>query len=314
MLLDIVILLAGLGLLFFAGDYLVKGAVGLAENLGITPLVIGLTVVAFGTSAPELVISVNAALSGAPGIAVGNVVGSNIANVLLVLGLPALISPIVANQPGLRRNLTAMLILTAASLWLLSNAFIGRLEGALLFAAICAFVAWQVYEAKTGKLVADHDIHDDVGNAPHSGARIALFLLAGLIGLPIAAHLTVTGASSLASSFGISDAVIGLTIVAVGTSLPELATTLAAAFRKTAAVAIGNIVGSNIFNLAGILGLTALIQPVSVDERIVRVDMWVMLGCALVLALLGYFRISAGRVFGIAMTLAFVTYIGSFFV
>lgn len=312
MLYSLIFLAIGIVLLFLAGDWLVKGSVALAEKLGIPPLVIGLTIVAFGTSAPELFISVQAALAGSPGIAVGNVVGSNIANVLLVLGLPALFSPISASQPGLRRNLTAMLIVTAVSLWLFANGWIGRLEGALLFASICAFVAWQVHTALRGKAVSVPGEIDEIGQHPLGNGRIATFLIAGLVGLPIAAQLTVSGATDIASSFGISDAVIGLTIVAVGTSLPELATTLVAALRKNAAVAVGNVVGSNIFNLSGILGLTALIVPVSIDERIVRIDMWVMLACALFLAVLGYTRYNAGRWTGIAMLAAFAAYIGTF--
>lgn len=307
-----VVLAAGLALLVFAGDYLVKGAVGLAENFGISPLVIGLTVVAFGTSAPELFVSVQAALAGRSGIAVGNVVGSNIANVLLVLGIPALIAPVVATQPGIRRNMTFMLVLTAVSLWLFSNGMIGRLEGVALFLGICGFITWQVVTAIRDNGASDHDLRDDIGESPHEGPRIAAYLLGGLVGLPLAAHLTVTGASDIAEAFGVSDVVIGLTIVAIGTSLPELATTLIAALRKSGAVALGNVVGSNIFNLAGILGITAMIMPVAVDDRIVRVDMWVMLATTLLLAVLAYARISAGRWFGIAMLVVFVGYMYSF--
>jgi cation:H+ antiporter len=177
---------------------------------------------------------------------------------------------------------------------------------------ICAFVAWQVRTALRDKIAPLLDDQDGIGQRPLGTGRITLFLVAGLVGLPIAAHLTVSGATDIASSFGISDAVIGLTIVAVGTSLPELATKLVAALRKNAAVAVGNVVGSNIFNLAGILGLTALIVPVSIDERIVRIDMWVMLACALFLAALGYTRYNAGRWTGIAMLVAFAAYIGTF--
>lgn len=313
MLLNLVLLIAGMALLVVAGNALVKGAVGLAENLGISPLVIGLTVVAFGTSAPELFVSVQAALGGSPGIAVGNVVGSNIANVLLVLGLPALIAPIDPNQPGLRRNLTAMLAVTLVALWLLSNGHIGRLEGLLMFAGLCAFIGWQVHTARTGAVVpASGDIHDEVGDVPHETRAIALYLAAGLVGLPIAAQLTVSGAVGIAERFGVSDAVIGLTVVAIGTSLPELATTLLAALKRSGAVAIGNVVGSNIFNIAGILGLTALIAPVPVDPRIVSIDMWVMLAVTVLVAGLGYARIAAGKAIGIAMLVAFVAYLWSF--
>jgi cation:H+ antiporter len=307
MLLNIAALLAGMALLVLAGDILVKGAVGLAENIGISPLVIGLTVVAFGTSAPELFVSLQAALGGSPGIAVGNIVGSNIANVLLIIGLPALIAPVLANQPGLRRNMTAMLISTVLFMILLANGSIGRLEGALLFAGLLAFVVWQVRTAMASGETAD----SDVGEAPHTRGRIAGYIVGGLIGLPIAAQLVVWGASNIAAQFGISDAVIGLTIVAVGTSLPELATTFMAALRKRGEIAIGNVVGSNIFNILGIMGLTALIIPVPVDPRMIAIDMWVMLGAAIVLATLAYARIAAGKLVGGVLLAGFVAYMAS---
>lgn len=312
MLFSVLLLLAGMGLLFWTGDFLVKGAVGLAENLGIPHLVIGLTVVAFGTSAPELFISVQAALAGQSGIAVGNVVGSNIANVLLVIGLPALLAPVLANQAGLRRNMTAMIGLTILFLWLLSNGVIGRLEGALLFAGLCAFIGWQVYEAVTAGAAPDHDFHEELGEAPHGGWKVAAYLCIGIIGLPLAAQMTIIGGVDIAEYYDISDAVIGLTIIAIGTSLPELATTLMAAIRQSGGVAIGNIVGSNIFNLAAIMGLTALIAPVTVADRIIHIDMWVMLATSLLLAALAFARITSGKVMGMAMLAAFGAYIASF--
>ncbi|NMG38719.1 calcium/sodium antiporter [Chelativorans sp. ZYF759] len=312
MLLSTMLLLAGMALLFWTGDFLVKGAVGLAENLGIPQLVIGLTVVAFGTSAPELFISVQAALAGQSGIAVGNVVGSNIANVLLVIGLPALLAPILADQAGLRRNMLAMIGLTVVFLWLLSNGVIGRLEGGLLFAGLCAFIGWQIYEGITADQPVDHDFHEELGDAPHTGWKVAFYLVIGIVGLPLAAQLTIAGAVDIAEYFDISDAVIGLTVIAIGTSLPELATTLMAAIRNSGSVAIGNIVGSNIFNLAAIMGLTALIAPVTVADRIILVDMWVMLATSLLLAALAFARITSGKVMGVAMLAAFGAYIASF--
>jgi cation:H+ antiporter len=312
MFLSVILLLAGMGLLFWTGDLLVKGAVGLAENLGIPQLVIGLTVVAFGTSAPELFISVQAALAGQAGIAVGNVVGSNIANVLLVIGLPALLAPVLANQPGLRRNMTAMLVLTLVFMWLLSNGVVGRIEGGLLFVSICSFIGWQVYEGASAANGHTRDFHEELGETPHDRWRVAAYLGAGLIGLPVAAQLTIWGAVDIAEFFDISDAVIGLTVIAIGTSLPELATTLMAALRSSGGVAIGNIVGSNIFNIAAIMGLTALIVPVGVADRIIAIDMWIMLATSLVLAVLAYARISAGKMLGVAMLAGFGAYIASF--
>lgn len=308
MLFSTVLLLAGLLLLVFSGDFLVKGAVGIAENLGISPLVIGLTVVAFGTSAPELFISVQAALQGAPGIAVGNAVGSNIANVLLVMGLPALITAVVARQAGLRRNLTAMLVTCLLFVFMISDGLLTRLEGAILFTGLCLYVWWQIHQA--GRIrVADKDYHDDIGEAPHETGRVAAYLGAGIVGLPLAAQLTVVGAGDIARAFGLSEAVIGLTIIAIGTSLPELATTTMAAIRRTNAVALGNIVGSNIFNIACIMGVTGMIIPVPVAARITQIDMWVMTAALGLLAIVGYAHLTIGRIAGIAMLVLYAIYI-----
>jgi len=180
MLFDIAMLVAGLVLLVFAGDYLVKGAVGLAENLGIPALIIGLTIVAFGTSAPELFVALQSALTGVPDIATGNVVGSNIANVLLVMGLPALFSPIHANQRGLSRNVAVMMVFTVAFMWLISDGLLSRLEAGALFGGLLVFIAAQALRARAAIEAADDDVpvdyHEEIGEAPHSAARIALFL------------------------------------------------------------------------------------------------------------------------------------------
>ncbi len=308
MLFSTVLLLAGLLLLVFSGDFLVKGAVGIAENLGIDPLVIGLTVVAFGTSAPELFISVQAALQGVPGIAVGNAIGSNIANVLLVMGLPAIVSAVIARQPGLRRNLTAMLMTALLFIYMISDGLLTRPEGAGLFLGLCLYIWWQIRRA--GRIrIPGSDYHDEIGEAPHETGRVTAYLAAGIAGLPLAAQLTVVGAGDIARAFGISEAAIGLTVIAVGTSLPELATTMMAAIRRTSAVALGNIVGSNIFNIACIMGITGLIVPVPIETRIIAGDMWVMLGALGLLALVGYARLTVGRTMGVAMLFAYAIYI-----
>ncbi|MDZ7823357.1 MAG: calcium/sodium antiporter [Ahrensia sp.] len=317
MLLSLAMLVAGLVLLVFAGDYLVKGAVGLAENFNIPPLIIGLTIVAFGTSAPELMVSLNSALTGVPDIAIGNIVGSNIANVLLVMGLPALIMAIPADQRGLSRNVAVMLVFTLVFMWMMNDGVITRIEGGILFAGLCIYIGEQILRARKimgqGSDDAVHDYHDDIGEAPHSTGTIALYLIGGLIALPIAAHLTVSGASGIARIFGVSDAAIGLTVVAVGTSLPELAATLMAAWRKSGDVALGNIIGSNIFNIAAIIGITGLIIPVPVAASMISYDMWVMLGAGILLAVLCFAKITTGKVIGSAMLVAFAAYIVSVF-
>lgn len=307
-------LIAGLILLVFAGDYLVKGAVGLAENIGIPPLIIGLTIVAFGTSAPELVISLNSALSGLPDIATGNVIGSNIANVLLVMGLPALLSPLHAQQKGLARNVAIMLAFTLAFMWLISDGLITRLEGAGLFVGLLLFLLVQIVRARSA--INDDETDDspedyigEIGEAPHSTGMIAVFLIGGLIGLPIAAHMTVTGASFIASSFGVSQAVIGLTIVAIGTSLPELATTVSAAMRRETDVALGNIIGSNIFNIAAIMGVTGMVVNIPVAEVLISRDMWVMLAASVALAVICFARITTGKVIGTGMLIAYAVFL-----
>lgn len=314
MLFDFAMLVAGLVLLVFAGDYLVKGAVGLAENLGIPALIIGLTIVAFGTSAPELFVALQSALGGVPDIATGNVVGSNIANVLLVMGLPALFSPIHANQRGLSRNVAVMLVFTVAFIWLIGDGMLSRLEAAGLFGGLIVFIVAQAIRAQQAMAAADEDdlpadYHDDIGEAPHSAPMIAVFLVGGIVGLPIAAHLTVSGASGIAASFGVSEAAIGLTIVAIGTSLPELATTLAAAMRREADVALGNIIGSNIFNLAAIMGITGMVVAVPVSDVIIARDNWVMLITSLLLAVICFAKLTTGKTIGAAMLVAYVAYV-----
>lgn len=312
MFLDISMLSAGLVLLVFAGDYLVKGAAGLAERLGIAPLVIGLTVVAFGTSAPELVVSLQSALSGAPDIAVGNVVGSNIANVLLVMGIPAMIAAIHAKQRGLARNVAVMLVFTVAFMWMISDDMLSRPEAAALFAGILLFTLVQLLRTRVQSGEPDEengDYHEELGEMPHGPGRIALYLAGGLIGLPIAAQLTVMGASGIAETFGVSQAAIGLTIVALGTSLPELATTMAAAWRKEADVALGNVIGSSIFNIGAIMGITGLIIPVPVSHVIITRDMWFMLATAILLTVICFARITTGRAIGAGMLATYLVYI-----
>lgn len=315
MIFSFLVLCAGLVLLLLAGDYLVKGAVGLAEQLGISPLVIGLTIVAFGTSAPELFISVEAAIGGSAGISIGNVVGSNIANVLLVVGLPALFGPVVANEHGIRRNSIIMIVLTLVFIAMLLDGTISRLEGALLFASILAFVVWQFMsaQAKRRKAVSTDDYHDEIGMTPNDWFRIGYYIVGGMIGLPLGAHLTINGAVDIAQGFGVSETAIGLTIVAIGTSLPELATSFMATLRGRSAVAVGNVIGSNIFNIACIMGITALIIPLDVPARVVSVDMWVMLATSVVMAVLAMAHLTARKMLGLTMTGTFAAYVISVF-
>ena len=310
-----VMLIAGIAMLLFCGDLLVRGAVALAVKLDIPALVIGLTIVAFGTSAPELVVSLRAALSGAPGIAIGNVVGSNIANVFLVLGLPALICATNCDQPFIRRN---MLYVLGASLLFISLCFYDPLtfwHGIVLFALMIAFLI------ESGRRAAKRsdpaaaigneaiELIDGVQGLPVQGFGIMGCIVAGLIGLPLGAQMTVTSASGIAENFGVSEATIGLTIVALGTSLPELATTVSAALRKQAGLALGNVLGSNLFNILAIAGLTAMVTPVPVPDIIKQVDIWVMLGAALAITPFILRRGRITRVPGMAFVVIYIAYI-----
>lgn len=309
MLVSVLSLIGGLVLLVFAGDYLVRGAVGLAEKMGIPPLIVGLTIVAFGTSAPELVVAIDAAIHDAPGLALGNVIGSNVANVLLVLGVPALIMPVATTIPGIHRNNIAMMLFTVVFMVMLFNGYLSRLEGGLLLLGIVLFILYQIQRAKNGEPV---DV-DEVDGPPHDNLRIAGFILGGIIVLPIGAELVVSGASYIASSFGISDTAIGLSIVAIGTSLPELATSVMAAWRGSTNVAIGNVVGSNIFNIGLIIGVTGLIIPMDVAPRIVIEDMWVMAATSVFIVALALFRAPITRGIGIGMLLAYAVYLYTVF-
>ena len=312
MLLDILALVAGLAALVFAGDKLVTGAVALAERLRISPLVIGLTIVAFGTSAPELFVSLSAAFDDQPGIAIGNVIGSNTANVLLVLGAPALINAVNCHENGIEVSNWAMVGLTAIFMVMLALGDIGRIDGAILFSLLIAFIAYQLYAARTGRLPAP-SYEDEVAAEGMTTRATAIALAIGIIGLPIGSELTVTGASGLARTFGVTDAVIGLTVVAIGTSLPELVTTVTAALRRSNEVAIGNVIGSNIFNIACIMGLTGLIIPIEVrDPRVVSIDMWVMAATTALLVFLTLRRGTIGRWGGAAMLTAYAGYLALF--
>lgn len=268
---------AGLVGLFFGGEYLVRGASVLARKFGLSPMVIGLTVVGFGTSAPELLVSVQAALAGEPGIAIGNVMGSNIANILLILGVAAVLAPLVIPARRIWRDLAVMLAATLALWPVLTDGAVTRLDGFLLLGGLALFL-WMALRSGGNR--------EDVELMADEPAWLAWAqTLGGLALLVIGARFLVTSASEIARGFGISEAVIGLTVVAVGTSLPELATSAIAAMRRQTDIAVGNVIGSNIFNILGILGATAVIAPIgTVDPRFLAVDFPLVLATAVGLA------------------------------
>jgi cation:H+ antiporter len=311
MLVDIALVLAGLLLLFLGGEGLVRGGVALAERLGLSKLLIGLTVVAFGTSTPELLVSVNAAQNGTPDIALGNVVGSNIANILLIAGLSALIAPILDWKRTIVRDALVMVFASLALMALTHGAAIGRLEGAVFLGVLITYLAatyWMEQRERTRSVYAEEAAEFE-GVALQSPWIAGGFVLGGIAALMFGADLLVDGAVSMARLFGVPDAVIGLTLVAIGTSLPELATSIVAALRRHSDVVLGNVIGSNIFNILAILGITAIIAPIPVSERFRLVETPVMLGVAVVTVLLLVALRRWNRVVGAAMLAAYAVYL-----
>ncbi|MFD0910285.1 calcium/sodium antiporter [Ruegeria arenilitoris] len=307
-------LLSGLGLLILllAGDALVRGAVNLSLRLGVPALIVSLTIVAFGTSAPELLIAIKAIEENAPGIALGNVVGSNTANILLVLGLPALLATIHSSECNTRRNYVFMLL---ASVLFIGLAFCGEFNlfsGAILLAGLALILlnAFREAHAHRNSCSGEQDLEAlEEADPDMPYWKVSLYLVLGLIGLPMGAHLLVDNATIIARTYGVSETVIGLTLVAVGTSLPELATTVMAALRRQADVALGNVIGSNMFNLLGIVGIATLFGRIPVDPEFLQFDLWVMLGSSLLLIPFVFFKQDITRVWGFILTLLYVTYV-----
>ncbi|MAM88923.1 MAG: sodium:calcium antiporter [unclassified Hahellaceae] len=260
-----VYLLAGLVLLVAGAEVLVKGAARLAATFGISPLVIGLTVVAFGTSAPEMAVSVQAAFSGNGDIAIGNVVGSNIFNVLFILGISALIIPLVVSRQLIRLDVPVMIVASVLAMALAFDGALGRLDGAILFAGIIAYTVFLIVSSRREKAAADDEFAGEYGlkAAPRQYATLINvgFILAGLVLLVTGSNFLVEGAVTLARALGLSELVIGLTVIAAGTSLPEVATSITAAIKGERDIAVGNVVGSNVFNLLAVLGLASLVSP-----------------------------------------------------
>ncbi|EKV26848.1 sodium/calcium exchanger [Caenispirillum salinarum AK4] len=312
----------GLLLLFVGGELLVRGAVRLAEGLGISPLVIGLTVVGFGTSTPEMVTSIQAALAETPGIAIGNIVGSNIANILLILGLSAVIFPIVVQSVALKRD-GAIMLGVAVVFSLLAAAFpLTRPVGIVFVAVLAGYVFYVIRQERRAAAAAHGAVYDKalalegadpalVPRPVEKPSRVlpVIFCVVGLALLIGGGKLLVDNAVALAQQMGISDTVIGLTIVAVGTSLPELVTSLIAAVRQQADVAFGNIVGSNIYNIPAIGGITAVIAPVSVPPQIVTFDNPAMIVASLLLLLFAWTGLRIRRLEGALLVAAYAVYV-----
>jgi cation:H+ antiporter len=306
---DLLYTALGLAILVGAGDALVRGAVSLSLRLGVPALIVSLTIVAFGTSAPELLVSIEAALADADGIAFGNVVGSNIANVLLVMGVPAIISGITPMNSDGRRDFQFMM---AGSVVFIALCFMGPMvwwHGLVLLAGLSvmlgnAFIGAQKHRNGTAAVLEEIEDAD-----PHMAPwKIAGLLLVGLAGLPLGADLLIDGARGLALSWGMSEASIGLTLVAVGTSLPELMTSVVAALKKHAEVAIGNVLGSNVFNLLGIMGVASFFGPLDVPQEFLGLDLWVMLATSALMWVCVYPAWHISRAMGVGLIALYVVY------
>lgn len=315
---DLALIFAGLVILLVAGDFLVKGAVSLSLKLGIPALIVSFTIVGFGTSAPELLIAIQSALAGAPGIALGNVVGSNIANVLLVLGVPALLFSMDTTRCDTRRTYLQMM---GASTIFVALCFLGPLyiwQGIVLLVLLTAMLGDAFFAAKKARncVNIDNVTAEELSELEDADPDMPVwkmvgYMVVGIIGLPFGADILIDGALRVATEYGVSQEVIGLTLVAIGTSLPELATTVVASFRKQADVAIGNVIGSNMFNLLAIMGIASFFGPLEVSSQFLHIDLWIMLAASALLALFVFFRLKISRLWGVAFLLAYVFYIGS---
>ena len=269
MLLDIVLIIIGVAMVLYGADRLTEGASALARRMNVSEIIIGLTIVAAGTSAPELFVSMASALKGTPDLAVGNVVGSNTMNCMLIVGCAAMVAPMTISRSTVKKDIPFSVGASVLLMLLALNSFLGRLDGIILLLGFAAFMTYTLMQAKKGHV-------EEVQAEPSSVWKNVLFLLGGLLLLAVGSNVFVGHASSLALALGVSEGVVGLTVVAGGTSLPELATSVVAARKGQSAIAIGNVIGSNVFNILLILGLTATISPLEITG-ITTIDMAVML-------------------------------------
>ncbi len=308
MLFPIIALVVGFVLLAWSADRFVFGAATVARNLGVSPLIVGLTIVGFGTSAPELVIAAFAAWDGVPDLAIGNAVGSNVANVGLVIGLGTLIAPLTVRSQILKREYPVMLAAMLFALALMLDHELSRLDGALLLVALLGLIAWTVRIglrertdtfAKTMDLTPADPLDSEYTKelAIRVGTRTAMaWLLVGLVVLSASSRLLVWGATEIAHVFGVSDLIIGLTIVAIGTSLPEVATAVASGFKGEDDIAVGNVVGSNMFNMLGVLGLPVVMHPTAISNDLLIRDMPVMFTMSVILLFMAFPRRGGARI------------------
>ncbi|MBD3167397.1 calcium/sodium antiporter [bacterium] len=297
MLLPVLSLVVGLAILAWSADRFVDGASGTARHFHVPPLLIGLLIIGFGTSAPEMVVSAMSALQGNPGIALGNAYGSNIANIALILGFTALLRPIAVQSRILKTELPLLLIVTLLAAFQLLDGYLGRLDAIILLAVFLALVLWSLREGLRRSDRIGEQVQDKIERKEPSLRKSVLWLIAGLLLLVASSRLLVWGATGIATRVGMSDLVIGLTVVAVGTSLPEMASTIAAARRNEHELALGNVIGSNLFNTLAVVGIAGSISPHAIDPSVLTRDVFVMGMLTASLFVIGYgFRGRPGRI------------------
>ena len=317
MIIDIAIIILGLAILIVGGEFLVKGAVGIAAKAHLSTLVIGMTVVSFGTSAPELLVSLKAAYLDMPEIAIGNVIGSNIANIALVLGLTVIIFPMPVSRNSIRFDWPMMFISGILFLLFSLNLMIGRIEGAILFTLLILFLYFIISNSrKKSKQQLKREFTTSDVQQPILKVNIwksLLFLLLGLVGLYFGARWLVVGAKSLGENIGLSKHVIAITVVAFGTSVPELVTSVVAAYRKQMDISVGNLIGSNIFNIMAVIGITSMVHPIEIESEVVRWDMIWMLAIFIALLPMMLFKRKIGRISGVILLVTYVVYIVTLF-
>jgi len=269
---DLAVLISGIVVLYFGAEWLVRGASRLASSLGVSPIVIGLTVVSLGTSAPELVVCLVAALQGNPGLAIGNVMGSNLANIGLILGLTSLVHPLEVKHRVVWREMPVMLLITFAIYPIAFDRVLSRMDGFMLLLVLLAYLVWVFRSGHPDEIKSSHGPRDSMATSEEAASLLNLkdigHVALGSAFLVLGGYCIVKGAVEVASALGISEVIIGLTVVAIGTSLPELATSLVAAMRQEVDIAVGNIIGSNIFNLTAIFGTTAIVRPIMIPETV----------------------------------------------
>ena len=299
----------GMSLLFKGGSWTIDSAVYLANRFGVSPLVIGFTIVAFGTSFPELLVSLNANLAGSPGIAIGNVIGSNIANILLVVGITACFATLVAVPKKILRDMIMMILATVLMMGLMLHGSISMVGGSLMVGILLTYIIWQYWMASKGTIEVEELDAPDYPNLAYG----FLFLLLGLLSIAGGAEFLVRGAKVSATIIGVPEDVIGLSVIALGTSLPELSTCVIAAMKRQSDIVIGNILGSNVFNILMIIGITSMVKPLdqsAIAPQVTTIDIWVMLGVSLLFSVLLLVYKKVNRFIGIIFVTGYVFYIG----